>query len=470
MHPTGSPEQPAASSSGVTSPAATPGTPPPPIHHERRRRSVGWQSKDVLRTSALIVGIYVGLRLLWVAHELFFVVFLGMLFGLAVASAVDRLERYRIPRGVGAAVVVVGFIGILVGFGAWMAPTLKKQSHELRAKLPEAVDKAESWINTHQNGLLGLMLGNGSGDADSTATGKHGDSTTASPSDSGTAGTANDSSTTTQQKQDSAREGTRARSAATSRDSAAMGGIADPGKKGTPAAKLKAKLSARMGGASDFLFPFVSSTLAAFGGVLLIIFLSIYIGAEPSLYRAGLMHLFPRRARKRAEEVLAAMAVALRKWLVTQLIAMAVIGGVSTIALLILRVKAAFALGLLAGLFEFIPTVGPILSAVPAVAMGFLDAPEKAMIIVAVYIGIQFLENHILIPLLMRGGVDLPPALTVITQALMALVFGFIGLMVAVPLLAAVMVPIKMLYVQDVVGDRLNVLDEGDDRDGDGGV
>jgi predicted PurR-regulated permease PerM len=127
---------------------------------------------------------------------------------------------------------------------------------------------------------------------------------------------------------------------------------------------------------------------------------------------------------------------------------MAVIGTVSTIALLLLGVKAAFALGLLAGLFEFIPTVGPILSAVPAVAMAFLDSPEKALIVIGVYMGIQFLENHILIPLLMKGGMDLPPALTVISQALLALVFGFLGLMVAVPLLATVMVVVQLLYVQ----------------------
>ena len=70
----------------------------------------------------------------------------------------------------------------------------------------------------------------------------------------------------------------------------------------------------------------------------------------------------------------------LRKWLVTQLIAMVVIGTVTTVVLLILKVKAAFALGVLAGLFEFIPTVGPLLSAIPGVAMGFLDSPEKAAV------------------------------------------------------------------------------------------
>jgi predicted PurR-regulated permease PerM len=158
--------------------------------------------------------------------------------------------------------------------------------------------------------------------------------------------------------------------------------------------------------------------------------------------------LLPARRRTQGSEVMDRVAMVLRKWLVTQLIAMAVIGTVTTIALLVLRVKAAFALGLLAGLFEFIPTVGPLLSAVPAIGMGFLDSPEKALLVGGVYIAIQFLENHILIPLLMKGGMDLPPALTVVTQALLALVFGFLGLMVAVPLLATVLVVVQVLYVQ----------------------
>jgi predicted PurR-regulated permease PerM len=80
--------------------------------------------------------------------------------------------------------------------------------------------------------------------------------------------------------------------------------------------------------------------------------------------------------------------------------------------------------------------------------MGFLDSHEKALLVGGVYVAIQFLENHILIPLLMKGGMDLPPALTVITQALLALVFGFLGLMVAVPLLATVLVTVQVLYVQ----------------------
>jgi predicted PurR-regulated permease PerM len=150
-----------------------------------------------------------------------------------------------------------------------------------------------------------------------------------------------------------------------------------------------------------------------------------------------------------------------------QLVAMVTIGTVTTVVMLLLNVKAAFALGFIAGLLEFIPTVGPILSAVPAIAMGFVDGPEKAVAVLLAYWGIQFLENNLLIPWLMRGGMDIPPALTLVAQALMTLVFGFLGLMVAVPLTAAIMVPIKMLYVRDVVGDDLPLMSDGSDDDDD---
>jgi predicted PurR-regulated permease PerM len=211
---------------------------------------------------------------------------------------------------------------------------------------------------------------------------------------------------------------------------------------------LRSTLGRQLGSAARYVFPFLSQTMAVVGGVLLILFMAIYIGAEPDVYRRGLMLLFPLRVRAGSGEVLSAVATVLRKWLVTQLIAMVTIGTVSTIALLILGVKAPFALGLLAGLLEFIPTIGPLLSAVPAIAMGFLDSPEKALTVGLVYWGIQFVENNLLIPLLMKGGVNVPPVLTILAQALLTVLFGFLGLMVAVPLTATVIVVVRMLYVE----------------------
>jgi predicted PurR-regulated permease PerM len=136
---------------------------------------------------------------------------------------------------------------------------------------------------------------------------------------------------------------------------------------------------------------------------------------------------------------------------------MLIVGAFTTVILLLLGIKAAVALGIIAGILEFIPIAGPILAAVPAVAMGFLDGPEKALYVVLAYVVIQQMESNLLYPLLMKKGLELPPVLTIVTQGVLAIVFGFIGLLVAVPMLAAVMVPIKMLYVRDVVGDDVQL-------------
>jgi len=379
-----------------------------------RRRRPGWGSADVLRTAALVMAMYLFGRLVWFANPLFLTAFLGVLFGLAVSSGVDLLTRWRLPRGLSAALIVIGFFGALFGFGAWMAPTLHSQGIELRRRLPDAIDRVETWINRRRDGVIGIVFSGISNETrvDSTATTPpprtqpSGAPEPAAPSDSGVL-----------------------------------------------AATLRQRMSAQFSGVTRYLFPFLSSTVEVVTGLLIIIFLSIYIAVDPEMYRRGIMHLFPHERRDRIGEVLSAIAAVMRKWLVTQLIAMVTLGIVTTVLLLALDVKAAFALGLLSGLFEFIPTLGPIISALPAIAMGFLDSPEKALWVTVAYVGVHFLEGHLLIPLLMKGGINLPPALTILSQALMALLFGFLGLMCAVPLLAATVVGVKMLYVEDVVGD-----------------
>jgi predicted PurR-regulated permease PerM len=370
-------------------------------------RQPGWRSLDILRAAALVIGLILFLLLLWVAHDLIFITFLGILFGLAVARGADFLARFRIPRGVGAVLVVAAFLGVIVGLGAWAAPTLRAQTGELQAQLPQALDRLEGWINSHRDGVIGQMMPPPRAAAP------------ASPP------------------------------------------VEPPRSSGSPHG-LPESLQGQLGALGRYLFSFLSSTIAVVAGLLLILFTAIYVGAEPDLYHKGLLHLFPHWARPRAAEVLDAIGFSLRRWLVTQLIMMASIGVATALGLSLLGVKAALALGLIAGLLEFIPMLGPILSAVPGIAMAFLDSPQKALFVALVYWGVQFLEGHILQPLLMKRGVDLPPVVTLVGLSLMAIVFGFLGMLVAVPVLAAVMVTIKMLYVEDVVGDDIQVMNSPD--------
>jgi predicted PurR-regulated permease PerM len=397
---------------------------------------VGWRSRDVLRTAVLVIGLYVLIQLLWFANELFLTAFLALLFGLALSAVVDRLERWGIPRGIAAPGVVATGFAFIIGFGALSAPTLIRQGREIQNRLPEAIDAVEQWITEHQGGTLGLLVG--------------GKSRRPTPADSAAAA-----------RQDSiqaARIGRAARADSSRRSRTDT--IVVRNATQAPTASLRQDITAQLSSVTRYLFSFLTSTLAVIGGLLLIVFVSIYVAIDADMYHRGLMHLFPHRHRERAGEVLSAVGHTLRQWFIAQLIAMLVIGAVSTTVLLLLNVRAAMALGFMAGLLEFIPFFGPIISAIPAIAMGFLDSPEKALWVTIAYFIIQELEGHILIPILMKEGVDLPPVLTILAQALMALIFGFLGLMVAVPLLAALIVPVKMLYVSDVVGDAVEVAGE----------
>jgi predicted PurR-regulated permease PerM len=201
----------------------------------------------------------------------------------------------------------------------------------------------------------------------------------------------------------------------------------------------------------------VGSTVELLIYLLLVLFIAVYLAVDPELYYKGLLHLVPHAHRDRAAEVLSSMAAVMRRWLLTQCVAMATIGVLWGIALTVLRVKAAFALAVIAGLLEFVPTIGPTIAAIPAIGIGILDSPQKGLYVLLVYLAVQGIESNILIPVLMKGQIDLPPALTIVWQALMALAFGFLGLLVAVPLLAALLVAIKMLYVRDVVGDPVSL-------------
>lgn len=196
--------------------------------------------------------------------------------------------------------------------------------------------------------------------------------------------------------------------------------------------------------------PLLNTVIGALTGLLLVTFAGLFLAIEPRTYAHGLLRLIPATRRLRALGVLEGIGATLRQWMAAQALGMLIIGVAATIGFTLIGLPAALALGLIAGLLEFIPYAGPVLGFIPAFAVGLTVSPGKALSVTLLYCGIQVLESNIVMPLLIRGVVKLPPALTLLFQAVMATLFGFLGLLLAVPILAAGKVVVQELYVDEV--------------------
>jgi predicted PurR-regulated permease PerM len=199
---------------------------------------------------------------------------------------------------------------------------------------------------------------------------------------------------------------------------------------------------------------FFSSTMGAVGNFFIVILLAIYLASEPRFYVRGLIKLFPKRRRHRATQVVGAVGETLRWWLIGKVASMIFIGLLTWIGLSILGVPLALTLGLIAGLLSFIPNFGPIISALPALLLAFVASPVTALYVLGLYVGVQLIESNIVTPLIERETVELPPALTIVFQLALAVMVGGLGLVLATPLLAVIMVLVQMVYIQDILGDK----------------
>ncbi|MBD1844255.1 AI-2E family transporter [Cyanobacteria bacterium FACHB-63] len=198
-------------------------------------------------------------------------------------------------------------------------------------------------------------------------------------------------------------------------------------------------------------FALFSNALTVLLNILLVLILTIMLLINPQPYRQGFIALFPSFYRRRADRILSLCEVSLVNWIIGILINMVVIGLVSGIALLILGVPLVLANALLAGLLEAIPNVGPVLSVIPPIAVALLDAPWKAVAVLIVYILIQQLEQYLLVPFVMSRQVALLPAVTLISQVVFAISFGFLGLFLAIPLVIVGQIWIREALVHDVL-------------------
>lgn len=200
---------------------------------------------------------------------------------------------------------------------------------------------------------------------------------------------------------------------------------------------------------------YFSTTIGIIGNLLLVILMAIYLASEPRFYVRGFLRLFPENRRQRALVILKDIVDTLGWWLIGKFASMLFIGITTWIGLYFLGVPLSLSLGLIAGLLAFIPNFGPILSVIPAVLLAFIESPIKAVYVLALYIGVQVVESNIVTPYIERRTIELPPVLTISAQLALGILLGGIGLVLATPLLAVAMVLVQTIYIEDVLGERL---------------
>jgi predicted PurR-regulated permease PerM len=185
----------------------------------------------------------------------------------------------------------------------------------------------------------------------------------------------------------------------------------------------------------------------AFGSALLMVIVGLYLAADPGLYRRGVQHLLPRAARPRVDAALGTAGRGLQRWLFAQAIAMLAVGSLTAIGLALIGMPLAMPLGIVAGLLEFVPFFGTLVSSALILLLALAGDPSLVLPAVIVCVVVQQLEGYVLQPLLQRWAVALPPALGLVAVVVFGALFGPLGIVFAMPLVVVLMLIVQCLCV-----------------------
>jgi predicted PurR-regulated permease PerM len=357
------------------------------------------EKSDIRYEVTLAAFAVITLFVLWVASDAIMLIFAGIL----VAAFLDGLTHYLgklLPwrRGIRLAIVctVLGVL-LLAGIG-WGSAAIAMQAGELAETLREQIDQVLGWLEDR-----GIVVPQDFG---------------LPPADAGG-------------------------EAAQGDDGGGEGG-------GGGAGSLLPNVSGLFGTAWTAL----AVIFGVLGNAVFIIFLGLFFAIDPAVYRDAVLLLVPPRRRKRVGAVLDESGEMLRHWLLGQALTMTVIFLVSWAGLWLAGIEPSFALGLQAGLFNFIPNLGPLVAGVAIVLAGLAMGVTGALSGLAIYVTIQILESYLLTPFIQERAIRVPPAFLFSSQLVMGFLFGFYGLALATPLAALARVFILRFYVEDRLGDR----------------
>ena len=210
-----------------------------------------------------------------------------------------------------------------------------------------------------------------------------------------------------------------------------------------------------LGGLAARLISWTTTAAGALASLLLVVFGGAYLALDPRMYREGLVRLMPPPIRSEMDATLADAGQALRHWLAGQALAMLLVGTLTGIGLWLVGVPSAMALGFIAGLAEFVPILGPVLAAIPAILVASTQGGQVALLALLVIVVVQQLESNVITPLIAENTVSIAPAVALFAVVAMGVLFGPLGLLLGFPLTVVAHVAIKRLYLRDTLGERI---------------
>ena len=184
--------------------------------------------------------------------------------------------------------------------------------------------------------------------------------------------------------------------------------------------------------------------------VFLVLLLGVYLAFDPTLYRDGFLRLVPPERRAEIGAALAASGNALQRWMLGQGLTMVIVGTTVGVGLALLGMPLAAAMGFISGLLEFVPFFGAIAWALLGTLLAFAQGPEKALHVAIFFLVIQQLEGNLVIPLVQRWAVQLPPVLSLLAVVVFGTLFGVEGIILGTPLMVVAVVLIRKLYVDQL--------------------
>lgn len=206
------------------------------------------------------------------------------------------------------------------------------------------------------------------------------------------------------------------------------------------------------------VFAWTSSIVGAIVSLVLVIFGGLYIAADPGPYRDGLIKLIPASYHANARATLADCGEALHQWLIAQLIVMIMVGTMTGIGLWLLDIKLALALGVLAGLFNFIPYLGSVAAAVITIIISSGQGTHAVLAAAAVMFAVQQVESYVITPFVVGRSVSISPAVGLFAIVATGILFGPLGLLLGYPLVIVADIAVRRLYVRDTLDESVDIL------------